>query len=56
MKSLKTSYAALFTRVFEGDVTVARIEMPIMQRDFALRRCPNRRVALRGLPIAVSST
>ncbi|MBP0622885.1 DUF262 domain-containing protein [Cupriavidus consociatus] len=38
MRSLQTSYADLFTHVFEGDVTIARIEVPILQRDFAQGR------------------
>lgn len=38
MKSLQTSYAGLFTQVFEGDITVARVEVPMLQRDFAQGR------------------
>ena len=38
MNSLQTSYFGLFKRVFEGDVTIASIEIPILQRDFAQGR------------------
>ncbi|MCY0854018.1 DUF262 domain-containing protein [Cupriavidus sp. D39] len=47
MKSLQTSYAGLFTRVFEDNVTVARIEVPILQRDYAQGRQDTRTSRIR---------
>jgi hypothetical protein len=38
MKTLQTSYTGLFTLVFDGEIRIARVEVPILQRDFAQGR------------------
>ncbi len=38
MSNFETSYSGLFTRPFEGGLTVRRIEIPLIQRDFAQGR------------------
>ena len=38
MKSEETSFSGLFTQVFENGLTVHRIEVPLIQRDYAQGR------------------
>jgi hypothetical protein len=57
MKSVETSFSGLFTEVFENGLTVHRIEVPLIQRDYAQGRpdAPTTRIRSRFLDVLVAA-
>jgi hypothetical protein len=47
MKTLQTSYKGLFTQVFDDEIRISRVEVPILQRDFAQGRLDTRTTRVR---------
>jgi hypothetical protein len=57
MKSEETSFSGLFTQVFENGLTVHRIEVPLIQRDYAQGRpdAPTTRIRGRFLDALIAA-